>query len=246
MEGGGILDKPFTGVRMTILAGFLSVLEGWPETEDDQGCADAIRDFYTKHRRSFTIWSEAAIPFWLAVFWHFRRCDATASVDFVLRDLIALISQANRPDGLSPLANPYYELSEILPHVLGLTEDRINESFQGRSYSLEGLVHLFVRRNWKQAFRRLWPDISRIAFAHFEPDTQDAFFAWRCQEGVNRHVFPKHTQAWDELVSAAAENAGTCIPEPAKAYPHFVLLYLLVCPHRATASAVRWLDSALA
>jgi hypothetical protein len=135
----------------------LGVLGSWPKEADGASYGATINAFCREHHNHFAIWSEAAIPYWLATFWHVRRHDATAAVDFVLRDLIAYIVRMNHPDSSSALANPYYELTEVLPHVFGLTEEKIEETFRGRSYSLESLVHLFVRRNWKQAMRRLWP-----------------------------------------------------------------------------------------
>jgi hypothetical protein len=246
IEGGGLLDRPFVQIRLTIIAGMLGVLESWPQQSPGVGYADAINTFHREHQNQFVIWSEAAIPYWLAMFWHLRRHDATCAVDFILRDLIQFIARVNHPDSRSALANPYYELPEILPHFLGLTEDKIQETFRGRSYLLESVVHLFVRRNWKQATKRLWPDVSRIQFARFYPDAAYQFFVWRCQDGVNRSTFPRQTQEWAKLVKLAEESAGDCIPEIARAYPHFILLYLLVCPHRANAEAIRWLDSALA
>src|SRR5437879_2142182 len=119
--------------------------------EDNTPCnLDAIGRFCTDHYKEFKIWSEAAIPYLLAIFWHLRRHDARASVDFILRDLIDVLVRRNHPDSVTALANSYYDLPDILPHLLSLAEEPIAETFRGRSFMLESLIHLFARRNWKQ------------------------------------------------------------------------------------------------
>jgi hypothetical protein len=166
-------------------------------------------------------------------------------VDFAFGDMIANLTRLNHPESTSALANPYYECEDILRYSLGFAEEPPQETFRGRSYLLEGLVHLFVRRNWKQAMKRLWPAVTRIGFARFHPNNAAGFFRWRCAEGINKTVYPPPTQSWDELVSQASERDGNCVPDLAREFPHFVLLYLIVCAHRANSEVLRWLDTVL-
>ena len=246
IDEGGLTDKPFTDVRLTVIAGFLSVLDAWPREDATSYDLGRVRAFCAQYRTRLKIWSEAAIPYHLAVFWLIRRNDPRGGIDFFLRELISFLVHSNRPDTASPLASPYYDLNDILPHLIGLSDDPIEEAFRGRSFMLEGLIHLYVRRNWKQTMKRLWPEVTRIAFASFTPEMLHEFFTWQCSQGINRSVYPRHTKAWEDLTNEATEDQGLDIPSEARAYPHFVLLYLLVCPHRTSSSAVRWLDSALA
>jgi hypothetical protein len=44
----------------------------------------------------------------------------------------------------------------------------------------------------------------------------------------------------------AEESKGECVPRFAHEFPVFILLYLIVCPHRMNSEALRWLDSSLA
>ena len=72
------------------------------------------------------------------------------------------------------LANPYYEVEDILPHllapILGPSEDPLDDTFTGKSYALEGIVHLVVRRNWKHNMKIRWPGISRLNYISFKPE----------------------------------------------------------------------------
>ncbi len=142
-----------------------------PKDETD----DFLREFCKEKRHQLELWGEAAIPQFLAFFWHFRKIDSTPEPEFLLGRLIASICKLNRLGGNTFLANPYYEAEDILPHILspilGPTEKPLTYDFTGKSYALEGLVHLFVRRNWKQTMKFLWPGVTRIANVSFEPKT---------------------------------------------------------------------------
>ena len=70
-----------------------------------------------------------------------------ADPDDVLRQLISEICEQNEPKGEGLLASPYYEAEDILPHMLGVAEEPLMDSFSGQSYALEGLIHLYVRGN---------------------------------------------------------------------------------------------------
>ena len=113
----------------------------------------------------------------------------------------------------------------------------------GKSYALEGLVHLFVRRNWKQTMKFLWPGVTRLNWVSFEPENPWDFYRWRTQEGTNKIVVPKRTQEWEALKALAFESNGTNIPPSIKDYPILLLLFLCVYPHRINAEILRWLDT---
>lgn len=259
VEGDPLADSYVYGVRVTWLLGLMSIYALWrrsdevPKDETD----DFLHEFCLEKRHQLKLWGEAAIPQFLAFFWHFRKINSTpdpdsllskliASMpehDSLLSKLIASICELNRPKGNTFLAvaNPYYEAEDVL--FLGPTERPFTYDFRGKSYALEGLVHLFVRRNWKQRMKRLWPDVTRIANASFEPENFSDFYRWRNQEGTNKIVVPKRTQEWEALKALAFESAGTNIPPSIKDYPILLLLFLCVYPHRINAEILRWLDT---
>ena len=122
-----------------------------PKDETD----DFLREFCKEKRHQLELWGEAAIPQFLAFFWHFRKIDSTPEPEFLLGRLIALICKQTRPRGNTFLANPYYQAEDILPHFIEVADEPLEDNFTGKSYALEGLVHLFVRRNWKQHMKGL-------------------------------------------------------------------------------------------
>ena len=132
-------------------------------------------------------------------FWYFRKINGTRKPDDFLRSLISLICKYNAPKGGGFLASPYYEAEDILPHILGIAEEPLRDSFKGESYALEGLVHLYVRRNWKQTMRYLWPGVTRLASVSFASENFADFYRWRNKEGTVKIEFPKHTQEWEKI-----------------------------------------------
>ena len=176
-------------------------------------------------------------------FWYFRKIDGTRKPDDFLRNLIALISKFNGPKGGGLLASPYYEAEDILPYILRINEEPLMDSFKGESYALEGLVHLYARRNWKRNMKRLWPRVTRLASVSFKPEKFCDFYRWRNKEGTVNIVYPKHTQDWVELRTISSESEGTCLPPTIKEHPILLLLFLCVYPHRMNAEVLRWLDT---
>ena len=183
------------------------------------------------------------MPQFLAIFWYCRKIDGTKEPDDFLRSLIESVCILNHPRGKTFLASPYYDAEQILPHLLGVAEAPLRDSFRGESYSLEGLVHLYVRRNWKVSMQCLWPKITRLANVSFEPANMWDFYRWGNEEGRHKIVYPKHTQEWEELKALSFESEGPNIPSSIKNHPILLLLFLCVYPHRMNSEILRWLDT---
>ena len=246
VEGDPLADSYVYKVRVTWLLGLMSIYALWrgskgePKDEVD----DFLREFCQAKRNQLDLWGEAAIPKFLALFWYFLKIDVVKEPEDLLRCLISSICKQNGPeeDGES-LASPYYEVEDILPHLLGVGEELLMDNFQGESYALEGLIHLYARRNRKESMKSLWPDVTRLMYLSFEPENFCDFYRWRNEAGKNWTVLPKHTQEWAELRTLATESEGKCIPRSIKDHPILLLLFLCVYPHRMNAEILRWLDT---
>ena len=259
IEGDFLADPYIYRVRITWLLGLMGIYALWRRRNevDKNETDDFLREFCKEKRGQLELWGEAAIPQFLAFFWYFRKIDATPEPDALIRRLISSICKRNHPTGETFLANPYYEAEGILPYLLAPILGSVGEPlediftdksyaadiFTGKSYALEGLVHLLVRRNWKQTMKQLWPDITRLEFVSFDPENFSYFYRWRSEKGTNKIVFPKHTQDWEELKKLSFESEGTCIPPTIKNDPILLLLFLCVYPHRMNAEIMRWLDT---
>lgn len=244
-EGDPFVDSYVYKIRMTWLLGLMSIFALWKGSKggSKDEVDDFLREFCNEKQNFLVLWGEAAIPQLLAFFWYWRKIDATKRPDNFLRWLISSICKRNGPKGGGSLASPYYEVEDILPYILRIAEEPFNDSFKGESYALEGLIHLYVRRNWKQAMKSLWPGITRLAYLSFETENSCDFYRWRNTEGADKTVFPEHTQEWDKLKASASEADGTCIPPSIKSHPILLLLFLCVYPYRMNAQILRWLDT---
>ena len=249
VEGDAFADSYVYRVRMTWLLGLMSIYALWRRSKGEPigEIDDFLREFCTEKQHLLKLWGEAAIPQFLAFLWYFRKINATIGPTVSLYHLISTICQQNGPNSRTFLANPYYEVEDILPHlltpILGPSEDPLEETFTGSSYALEGLVHLFIRRNWKQTMKGLWPSVSKLASVSFKPENPWDFYRWRNKDGKRWDVFPKPMQDWEELKALSFESKGSCIPPTIKSDPILLLLFLCVYPHRMNAEIMRWLDT---
>ena len=249
IEGDFLADAYVYRIRLTWLLGLISIYALWRgrNGESKNDIDDFLREFCQEKQHLLELWGEAAIPQFLAFFWYFRKITGTTEPDAFLSDLIETICQRNGPNSRTSLANPYYEAEKILPYllapILGPDEDHPDETFIGGSYALEGLVHLFARRNWKQKMKTLWPGVTRLRYVSFEPENPWDFYRWKNRSGTRKDVSPKQTQEWEKLKEFACNIDEDCIPESIKNEPMLLLLFLCVYPHRMNAEILRWLDT---
>lgn len=256
-EGTPFVDEPFRRIRMTLLLSLMSIYALWRYKDQESGeeIDEFLRKFSKEHFKSPLLWGEAAIPQILAYYWYYRKIDATVKPISIIKGLIEAICSHNKPGSPYAIPSPYYEAPDLLPYIIDnqigsflphtcrLADEPLDVSFHGESATLEGIMHIFVRQNWKQTMKLLWPDVTRIAFGSFEFKEPWHFFRWRNEKGINRSRQPKHTQDWSQLRNIANESEGADIPSRIKDNPILLMLFLCVFPHRTSASALRWLDT---
>lgn len=245
VEGDPLSDTHVYKLHVTWLLGLMSVYALWKGSKNQakDEVDDFIGEFCMEKRHLLDLWGEAAIPQFLALFWYMCKIDASKEPELFLHSLIASICKKNGSTGDDPLASPYYAAEDILPHIHGFAEEPLMDSFNGLSYSLEGLVHIYVRRNRMQAMTSLWPNVTRLMYQSFEPENLCDFYRWRNEEGKNRTESPTLTEEWEGLRALASDSDGERIPPAIKKLPILVLLFLFVYPHRMNAEILRWLDA---
>jgi hypothetical protein len=132
----------------------------------------------------------------------------------------------------------------MLPHLHGLEQKPLEDSFAGSSFYLEGLMHLAVRTNYKQAMKMIFPEITRIGLCSYVPDESWQFFLLRNHgKGTNHTRFLKPPHKWQTLRTEAEECEGKDISGIIKRFPLLYLCLLMVMPHRVSASGLRWLET---
>lgn len=247
IEGDKFTDYKIYPIRITKLISLMSVYALWrkyrgiAKTQQDT----FIENFCVKNLNYLTIWGEKVIPQLLAFFWYWKTIDPTPQPQFLIKELIDIITEKNDPEGNDCLPNPYFEEDVVIPYLLNISDNEITEKFSGASYTLEAIVHLFVRLNWKQEMKFLWPSITRISFYSFFPSETWQYYIWRCEEGKNVHFYPSFTKNWSDLKNEAFESNGNNLPKFLKENYVFFILFLIVYPHRLRGDAIRWLASKL-
>ncbi|MEQ8852810.1 hypothetical protein [Gimesia sp.] len=252
-EGDPLLDRPVYGVRMTQLLGLMGLygllLQNKLRTnegETDRQHLDFAIKFCEMHKNKLLLWGEYAIPQFLAWNYFRKTYDATPKGDFFYSTLIKTICRKNNIDSKNTLPNAYYDAEAILPYELGLANKPLNDSFSRYSHYLESLMHLFIRGNYKQEMKSLFPDITQIGFRYFDPGDMWRYFMYRnedCGTDITKFLVPPHK--WEDLRRKSEESNGDEIPFLLKEYPLHYLTMLLVMPYRVNASGLRWLDTIL-
>lgn len=234
-------------VRMTHLIGLMSLYALWRrESQVSEGEHDKfIRAFCLENSEHIFLWGEYAMPQILTYYLFYRSRDASIKTDIFLLGIINAIVHLNTSKDGRFLSNPYYPADEIMPHLFKIADVPLKDSFQGTSYTLEGLTHLFVRRNLKQHMKAIWPRLSNVNTSSFIPGSKWEFYFWRSESGTEQVRLTPSTEYWEDLKNRAFENEGLDIPDLIKEYPIPYLGFLQVYPHRWNSSGIRWITSKL-
>jgi hypothetical protein len=240
-------------VRITQLLGLLGIYGLWRQQrvkagqeEVDEKRDDFLRKFCMEKADLICLWGEYAIPQVLACYFFSRAFHSTQESDFRYLRLLHIIARKNQPGQKDALANPYYDAEAILPYVLGLERKPLRDSFAGSSYFLEGLLHLAVRTNYKEAIKSIFPDVTRVGLKSYVPEEPWQFYLFdNVRRGTSHQRMLPLPQSWPNLRALAEESEGKEIPRLLKQFPILYLCFLCVLPHRANASGLRWLSTQL-
>lgn len=244
VEGDPLVDAPFYRGRITWLVSLLAVYATWQKTRKLDVDERALT-FVRKHSSKLSLWGEAAIPQFLAVFWFLEMFSADLTSDQLLSVMIEVISEGNSDTKTTALADPYHELAEVIMQLTGVNQSKHPENYRGRSYCIESLIQLYVRRGWRQQLSRLWSEISKIHFAEFSPRSSWEYCLWFAEQGKLDIVSPKATQSWSELQEKSRSINLNLIPKIFQDHPLIFMLFLVVYPHRLTKNATKFLDNEL-
>jgi hypothetical protein len=258
-EGNPFVDHPFKKPRviliMSLLALYYFLIQAEVVENETEETVDFIKSFIEENFREIEIFTEAQIPQILLIYWFKRSTSGTAKSDFILKYFVEMISTRNQPNSKISIPTTYYEVKDIIPHIIenhlnsflpiqsNFGVEPIDDSFNGSSYTVKALLHLYTRLNWKQYTRFLWPPITKMSFEKFEPENTWEFYLWRVKNGSNYSEQPKPRKSWSELRDEAKENSGDIVPELLKKHILFSLVFLIVYPHRFHESYIRWLDT---
>ena len=255
LEGETMLDPFVYRIRVTYLLGLMGVYSLWrksphgndssllPGTDTDHDAF--LNEFSAKYQRKLELWGEYASPQLLAQYLAYRNRDATIATELFLFEYIKYIGHMYSAGSDRLMAGPYSNPEEVLSEVLKLDDPRYSGLFPHASYTLEAFVQVFVRCNFKQPLKLVWPMLTRVSLASYLPDKPWEYYLWKCEGGMNRQHGFEFPQQWSNLRARSAECQGAELPPLLRRYPIQYLAFLLVFPHRWNTSGVRWVASQL-
>lgn len=243
VEGNPMVDSHFYRGRITWLIGLLSAYSLWKKKVDTSWSNEKVYSFIMSNQKHIRLWGEAAIPQMLATSWFLRSCGiehrASGLVDAVAKGICSVSSD---PTGKG-LADPYHGLGEVVINNVGLSDTLQKENFKGRSFALEGIVHLLTRWGWRGVLEELWPKITRIDFVEYKTDEPWEFCLWHTETGKLTVHQPNFPQSWRELQEEASKSDLSYVPKIFVDNPEVLLLFLIVYPHRATKDVIKLIDN---
>jgi len=214
-EGDGLTEIFVHRTKITLLEALCSVYAFWclyrGEAKDD--LAQFCKDFIKENHHRVELWGEGAIPQLVIIYWLLRKVEATPRPDFWLLHILETLCNQNDFDSDNAIPNPYYSAESIMLSKTNNAKYRIDDNFAGESFTSEALMHLYVRRNWKQHAKLSWAAFTRVQNCMVKLDQPWQAYLWRNREGVDNISFwPKMTKDWEELKIEAAESEGKGLP----------------------------------
>jgi len=247
IEGNPWTDAYVYRARATLVAGYLGAVVLWQKWLGEPLTAlPVFQRFWSDNQSQMWLWGEAAVLSFLAVGWAFDRTSAARESEKLVAQLVGAILDENgksrraRPsrDGEEiparrGLADPYVSVDEILREPIGQGNSRIGATYLGQSYTLESLVKILVHRRFRQLLQTVWYRITYVAFQTYRPTKPSDL--WRWANGRKGGIEAKHTPtptSWQTLLNEVETLDPQLSPPLASEYPHFLLAFLLVAPHR--------------
>jgi len=245
-EGDPMVDFIFYRGRYTLLMGLAALLWLWCE-KDGQWPHDLPKDdvesFLKEGRPNLYLWGQGAIPQLLLYYWYLTRSSPGAEVHRLLYVILSAINNSAVHEEAA-LPTPYYSFADVARHqlaaILGRSQDPLREENSGgSSFFAESLMHLLVRTGYKQACKRVWPDLTRVVWMRFDPAQPWQFCLWRSPHGRYTHHVPELTKQWTDLVQEARSVLCDGVPAALRTRELLLALFVLLCPQRATPNVVR-------
>lgn len=246
LSGNALVDSPFYQGRLTWLVGLMALMGIWANTANNI-CDDEqkiwLDGFVQEHMVGLNYWGDGAVPQILAVSWYKKIKGDELLADRLLDEMIRVILKANAEIDSKGIPDPYHSLQEVVTNTYGISDTLKREAFYGRSYILKGLIELLARHGWRGVIAELWPEITRMQFATFRPDSTADFCRLNNDDGNLIVQMPKMPQSWKELHDAATSVDDTYIPTAFKNDPVLLLLFVFVYPHRLTNDVMKLIDT---
>jgi hypothetical protein len=236
--------------RKKMIAGLMStaLLDGGLPLPQQQ--RDDLRDLVCKMRHlKFMLW-EGIVPYCLAEFWALSNFQGTIEPD---RRLVILANDILNSNGQESadyhLPGPYYSLEDVVRWkykmlLQNFRSDIDQDNHYRRSWFIDAIFMLLVRRNYKTTCKALWPSVTRFTHVRTQLPDSISFAPTPCDGAISEEkLIDTRTQKnWADLTKEASEAVIPQIPAPLLSLPFLTLLYCLFLPQRMDRNVVLWLD----
>lgn len=250
IEGNPLVDVAVYRGRRALVVGLLSTLWLWCERDGAWPVPEMkenVESFISRARSEMELWGEAAIPQHLAHYWYSRATDGTIGPDVLLSALLQATTRIQKEgENHLTLLSPYYSLEDVRRHQLAVvtraTPDPLEDDKpRAASFFAEALFHLLVRTGLKMTSKQVWPDLTKIAHEGLAPEHPWGFCLWRTEKGTASTSILTYEEQWANVVEQARCIGTPEVPPFLRERPALLLLFAIVCPHRATPNVVRYL-----
>lgn len=246
LEGSPIGDGGYLyRARVVMVLGALSALElSDVRLGQQQKCDEVLKEWMIGNIEHLWYWGESAFPYYLSIIRYLEAAGEKARARDILETVLRRTTAWNEPDSPGGIPDPWVSVSDVLSSVLDVQDDSIElRQFTGLAYTLEAIVQMTARRNYRDLLEKTWSAISRVQFAEIAPADPADCFSWYVEKGVHRSPLPNATQSFGELQSQSHSIAGGELPYPEVARD-LLPFWLMVCPHRVSSRLVAIIDSA--
>lgn len=228
--------------RITCVLGLLAFLELYLldlETNDEPDAR--IVELIGRNIDNLWLWGDSAVPYMLNLVWLFEKADEFETAEAILTKVFVSVLDSNsrEHDGKSPLASPYYLLSDVLETIDGLAEAPIDfESFTMSSYCLDVLIQTIARRQHRLLLELNWRRATHIHVQEFVPKREIEMLSWCVEEGKNKSYYLPQTQSRRDLIKVSQRQVGGILTK----YKTILQMFILIAPHRMTTNTAAIID----
>ena len=234
-------DLMYSG-RTTAVLGVLAFLElHLVEMRTTCQPDDRIVTLIDRNVDKLWVWGESAIPYLLNMVWVLEKAGKTDTAEVILTKTFTDVLKSNSREhvGLSPLASPYYSLSDVLETLSGFSEEPIDfESFTTSSYSLDVLIQTIARRQHRLLLELNWRRATHIHVQEFVPEREIEMLSWRVKKGKNSGYDLPQTQSRKALIQESKIQPEGILTR----YKILLHMFTLIAPHRMTTNTAAIID----
>ena len=195
-----------------------------------------------EHYPHLFFWGDSAFPYLFHISRFLEVLGEQQLAEQVLSSLFEGLVERNYRQSGGAFAPPYYGVEEVLENPVA---DRLSSDdfsgWMGSSFVIRSLLEMLVRRGKRSLIEERWRHLTYVQQHEFVPDRPEDIFSWRTESGTNSSRFPNQTESWTKLQAEATD--ATAVPLVYQEFAEILPFHILVCPHRATPSVLRFLDS---